>query len=310
MMDKFKISVVVPVHNEEDNIPVLIKALIEVLSEYSDFEILFINDGSKDDTLDVLREQSSLDSHVKYISFSRNFGHQNALRAGLDKATGDCVISMDGDMQHPPSIIPKMLRKWRKGADIVYTIRSGQEDIPLFKKIMSNAFYKVINSLSSTKIIPGTADFRLLDRKVVEVLKEYSEIHMFYRGIVPTLGFNQVGIYYTPQKRLYGKPSYNFKKNIKMALEGITGFSTKPLHIATFIGALLSLLSFMYGIFAIIVRLARPEIVIEGWTSLLVGVFFLGGIQLLMIGILGEYIGKLFFEIKKRPTYIIKESSL
>jgi len=310
MMDKFKISVVVPVHNEEDNIPVLVKALTKVLVKYGEYEILFVNDGSKDDTLEVLKEQNQLDPHVKYLSFSRNFGHQNALRAGLDHAAGDCIISMDGDMQHPPSLIPKMIRKWQAGADIVYTIRAGQEDIPFFKKLMSKAFYKVMNMLSTTKIIPGTADFRLIDKKVLEVLKTYGEVHMFYRGIIPTLGFDQVGIEYTPQKRLYGKPSYNFKKNVAMALEGITGFSTKPLHLATVMGAFLSILSFMYGIFAIAIRLVRPEVVIEGWTSLLVGVFFLGGIQLLMIGILGEYIGKLFFEIKKRPTYIIKESSL
>ena len=304
-----KISIVVPVCNEQGNIPVLVNALQEVLASVTyPYKIIFIDDGSSDDTLAILKQRANIDSSIFYISLSRNFGHQNALKAGLDIADGDAVIMMDGDMQHPPELIPVMLEMWEKGNDIVYTIRKDHKDLPMMKRKTSTMFYNLINNLSDIELEQGTADFRLMDKKVVAIFKDFKETDLFLRGLVKWMGFQQAGIEYEPAKRTQGKSKYTLKKMIRFALQGITSFSTKPLYIATYLGFSFSLVSLLY----------IPYIgysyyfghVISGWTSMIATIAFFGGLQLMILGIIGMYLGKLFLQSKQRPHYIVKESNI
>jgi len=244
-----KISIVVPILNEEGNIELLIQKLTNILREYSEYELLFVDDGSTDNTLGIIKEERKHNDRMHYISFSRNFGHQNALRAGLDFATGDCVISMDGDLQHPPDLIPKLIEKWQEGCDIVYTIRKDDPKSPYLKRKTAGIFYRIMNRLSDIKVEKGAADFRLMDRSVVEAIKAIKENNLFMRGMVSWLGFKQCGIEYMPEKRHWGKTKYTFKKMIKFAMEGITSFSIKPLRISTIVGYILAVLAFLYGIY-------------------------------------------------------------
>jgi dolichol-phosphate mannosyltransferase len=308
-MDKFKVSVVIPSYNEEKNVQVLAEKLQILLERYSDYEIIYVDDGSKDRTLEQLKELHKQNPRIEYISFSRNFGHQNALRAGLDHAGGDCVVCLDADMQHPPELIPRLIAKWQEGCDIVYTVRQDSKQTSMFKRSTASFFYFLINRLANTDIRAGAADYRLMDRKVVQTLREYGEKFIFYRGVIATIGFNQTHVEYVPEKRLYGKSKYNIGKMVMLAIDGITAFSTVPLRFSSILGMIISFFAFAYTVFALLVRLLGGYTV-AGWSSLTVGVFFLGGIQLIMIGILGEYIGKLFLEVKKRPNYIIKQSSI
>jgi dolichol-phosphate mannosyltransferase len=307
-MADIKISVVIPAYNEEGNIRVIYNHLVPVLEHYPDYEIIFINDGSRDNTLNNLKELHRTNKKVQYLSFSRNFGHQLALKAGLDHATGDCVISMDADLQHPVELIPAMIDKWREGFDIVYTIRADDPSLSLFKRVTATVFYKLINMISEIRIDPGSADFRLLDKRVIEVLREIHEPHLFLRGIIPWVGFSQFGLKYTPNARHSGESKYSLIKMVFLAFNGLTSFSTKPLHASTLLGFFISLLSFLYGLYAISVSVFTDKAV-SGWASLIASVLFIGGIQLLMLGIIGEYLGKLFIESKRRPTYIIREKS-
>ncbi len=308
-MDKFKLSIILPSCNEEENVLIMADKLQFILQRYPDYELIFVDDGSKDKTLEQLKQLHEKDPRMQYISFSRNFGHQNALRAGLDLASGDCVICIDADMQHPPELIPQLIAKWQEGYDIVYTIRQESKDESFFKRFTSKFFYFLINKLGGINIKAGAADYRLMDKQVVETLRQYTEKFIFYRGIIATIGFNQTFIEYMPQKRLHGKSKYNVKKMFMFALDGITAFSAVPLRFAAVFGIIVSGFSFLYAAYAIVARVLGVYTV-PGWSSLLFGIFFLGGIQLVMIGILGEYIGKLFFEVKRRPNYIIKQSTI
>ena len=306
---EYKVSVIVPVFNEEGCIPALSERLLTVLKKYSDYEVLFIDDGSRDNTLDSLKNLHSSGQKVNYISFSRNFGHQNALRAGTKFADGDCIISLDGDLQHPPEMIPDLIKKWEEGYDIVYTIRKDMQKLSFFKRVTSKIFYKIMNVISDINFEFGEADFRLIDRKAADELNNLNEDAIFFRGIVKWLGFNQIGIEYMPEKRIWGSTQYSRKKMFGLAISGITGFSVKPLRISTMIGTIIAILSLIYGVYALYVRIFT-ENAIEGWTSVFFMVAFIGGIQLIMIGILGEYLGRTFMETKKRPHYIIRETSL
>lgn len=309
MNNNLKISVIVPIMNEEGNILILIDKINKILNKYKNLELLFVDDGSEDNTLKLIKQQNKKNNKIKYISFSRNFGHQNALRAGFDFAQGDCVICMDGDMQHPPSLIPKMIEKWQEGCDIVYTKRLDDPKTSFAKRKTANIFYGIMNKFSDIKIDQGTADFRLVDRKVADVIKTIREENLFMRGMISWLGFKQCGIEYHPEERHWGKTKYTFKKMLKFAIAGITSFSTKPLYISMVCGYFIALVSFVYALYAIIMKVFTNQTV-SGWTSVLVAVLFIGGIQMVMIGILGEYLGKLFMESKKRPNYIIKEKNL
>ena len=310
-MNKPEISIVIPTYCEEGNIVELYEQLKRQLSksEIHSFEIIFVNDGSKDNSLEKIKELAIRDERVKYIHFSRNFGHQNALRAGLDFAKGEAVISMDADLQHPPELIPTLIAFWRAGNKVVYTKRKDKNDLSFFKKLTSKMFYKLVNYLSETKLEEGTADFRLLDRSVVEALKNFNENNLFYRGIIPGLGFRQHGIDYIPNERFSGSTKYTFSKMVRFALTGITSSSAKPLYFSIYLGAFLALCSFFYALYAIYVSIFTTEAV-AGWTSTIASILFIGGIQLMMLGIVGIYLGTLFSESKKRPNYIIEESNI
>jgi dolichol-phosphate mannosyltransferase len=310
-MNKPEISIVIPTYCEEGNIVELYEQLQRELtkSEIHSFEIIYVNDGSIDNSLEKIKELAIRDERVKYIHFSRNFGHQNALRAGLDFAQGDAVISMDADLQHPPELIPTLIAFWRAGNKVVYTKRKDKNDLSFFKKLTSKMFYKLVNYLSETKLEEGTADFRLLDRSVVEALKNFNENNLFYRGIIPGLGFKQHGVEYIPNERFSGNTKYTFSKMVRFALTGITSSSAKPLYFSIYLGAFLALCSFFYALYAIYVSIFTTE-AIAGWTSTIASILFIGGIQLMMLGIVGIYLGKLFSESKKRPNYIIEESNI
>lgn len=305
---KFTISIVIPCYNEQDNITPLYKGLTDVMKPYPEYELLFVDDGSKDDTLEVIRTLASTDPRVHYLSLSRNFGHQHALKAGLDHASGDGVISLDADMQHPPDLIPELIKKWQEGFEVVNTIRGEQKSLSKSKKITSGLFYHLVNKLSSVEIKPGVADFRLLDRKVVDALKLFNENYLFLRGLIPWLGFRQTSVSYEPAERLAGQTKYSFIRMLRFALDGITSFSNRPLYLSIGLGSVIAGLAFVYGLYALYVHLFT-DTALPGWTSITASVLFIGGIQLIMLGIIGIYLGKLFIENKKRPNYIISQKN-
>ncbi len=301
------ISIIIPCYNEESNIEPLYKNIVEVLPNMS-LEIIFVDDGSSDQSLLKIKQLSKKTEGVKYISFSRNFGHQKALMAGLYHATGDAVVSMDADMQHPAEVIPELIKYWEAGFDIVYTIRKDQK-LPFVKKMTASLFYKIINKLSDVPIEKGTADFRLLDRKVVDVLKQMRETHTFYRGLIPWVGFKSKGIEYLAQDRLFGNSKYTFRKMMNFAIDGLTSFSTKPLRVFIYIGFTIALLAFVYGLYAIYSSVFTNQ-TISGWGSTISVILFIGGLQLIILGVIAEYVGKIYLESKNRPNYIIKEQKL
>jgi glycosyltransferase involved in cell wall biosynthesis len=305
---EFKVSVVVPAFNEEGNIQELTEKLVDILKDYKNYEILFIDDGSLDNTLTILKGLHMKNSRIRFISLARNFGHQNALKAGLDHASGDCVITMDADLQHPPELIPRLTEKWLEGYDVVYTIRKGDPGVSFIKRKTSGMFYRLMNRLSDIHLPRGAADFRLLDRTVVDVLKDLKEYYLFFRGITAWVGFKQYRIEYTPEKRFAGQSKYSMRRMLGFALTGITSFSLKPLRLSILLGVSLALLAFIYGVYAILMKIFSGQAA-PGWASVLVSVLFIGGIQLIVMGIIGEYIGKLFMESKQRPHYVIRERS-
>ena len=251
---KNTLSIVIPTFNEEGNIEILYSKLIETLTplEIDEFEFVFVDDGSQDRSLELIKKLSKDDSRVKYISFSRNFGHQPALKAGLDHAKFAGVISLDADLQHPVELIPEMIEKWKNGAEVVYTKRKDVS-LPWFKRTTSKLFYRIINTLSQIKLEDGVADFRLLDQKVIHALRAYKESNLFIRGLIPALGFKQESIDYTPHKRFAGETKYSFSKMIRFALTGITSLSAKPLYFSIYFGVFFAMLAFIYGLYAIYV---------------------------------------------------------
>jgi polyisoprenyl-phosphate glycosyltransferase len=303
------ISIVIPVCNERGNLPLLIEQIKAVFTTLPyQYQFLFVEDSSTDGTLEYLKEQAQLNNNIFYISLTKSFGHQNALKAGLDRTETDAVIMMDGDLQHPPALIPELIKEWENGNDIVYTIRNDHKDIGLFKKKTSELFYEVINSLSDIEIEPGTADFRLMDKKVIHVFRSFTESEIFLRGLIKWMGFKQTGIEYTSGLRHEGKSKYSLKRMIRFALQGITSFSTKPLYIAAYLGMFFSLCSLLYIPYVIFSLLF--ERLVSGWASLIATIAFFGGLQLMILGIIGIYLGKLFMQSKQRPHYIVKETNL
>jgi polyisoprenyl-phosphate glycosyltransferase len=303
------VSIVIPVFNETGNLVLITDALQHVMKQLPyKYNIIFVNDGSSDDTLTFIKQIAANRPEVNYISFSRNFGHQNALKAGLDMSHSDAVISMDGDMQHPPEVLPQLLKLWEEGNEVVYTVRKDHQELPMMKKKTSDLFYKILNRLSSIELEKGTADFRLLDKKVVDVLREIKEYDIFWRGLVKWIGFKQVSIEYEPGVRATGTSKYTFKKMMELALKGITSFSTKPLTIAIYLGFTSSFLSFLYIPYALYSYYFGQSI--SGWASVIVTIAFFGGLQLMILGIIGIYLGKLFMQNKERPHYIISETNI
>ena len=273
------------------------------------YEVIFIDDGSSDASLQRIEELRKQDTNVHFLQLSRNFGHQHALKAGLDHASGAAVISLDADLQHPPALIKDMIQLWRNGAEVVYTRRKDQQNIGIFKKWSAKAFYWFANKISEVPIEEGTADFRLLDQKVVAAIQTFKESHLFLRGLIPTLGFKQVALDYEPAARFSGKSKYSLSKMFHFAINGITSSSAKPLYFSIYLGLFFAFLAFVYGCYAIYIAIFT-DAAITGWTSLIASVLFIGGIQMILIGIVGIYLGKLFVQSKQRPTYLIKNTTL
>jgi polyisoprenyl-phosphate glycosyltransferase len=304
------ICVVIPTFNEEGNVEQLYKEVGAVLKGH-DFTLLFVDDGSTDKSLEIIQRLAAKDKRVTYLSFSRNFGHQAALRAGLANAGDyDCVVSMDADLQHPPELLPEMIKKWREGYEVVYTLRDDRAArIGLAKKVTSRQFYKLMNGLSDIKVPAGAADFRLLDKKVVAVINHVPEPNLFLRGYIQWVGFNQYAIPYVPNDRFSGTSGYSVKKMLSIASHGITQFSVKPLRFSLLVGFCFALGAFAYGLIAVVSYFMYDKVV-SGWTSVLVSVLFTSGVQLMLLGVLGEYLGKTFIQTKARPDYIVKETNI
>ena len=303
------ISIVIPAHNEADNLPVLLRALGATLAALGRLEIVCVDDGSTDNTFAILLDAARQDERIKYVRLSRNFGHQAALRAGLSYSSGDCVISMDADMQHPVRLIPQMVEKWREGYDVVLTTREETGDISAFKRFTSRVFYLMINALSDVHIDPGSADFRLLDRKVVDVVRSLSETDFFLRGIIPWAGFKSCKIDYIPDRRRFGDTKYSLRKMISFAISGVVSNSIQPLRLATILSAAISGMAVLYTLYAIHIYLVYGQVV-PGWASVAVIVSFIGGLQLLVLGVVGEYIGRILKESRKRPGFVVSATNM
>ena len=294
-------SVIIPVLDEEKNIAPLYNEIKKYLS--ANDEMIYVDDGSTDNTFLEIQQLSTGDNRVKCISLSRNFGHQNALMAGLQHAKGDFIITMDGDLQHPPALIPSMIEKLKEGYDIVITKRSKTNDAGAFKNIFSKIFYSFINSISDTRIEPNGSDFRAFNKKVLSNILLFKERELFLRGIFSWVGFKTTTLPFEADSRQFGKTKYSYGKMTKLALKGITSFSFKPLRIAILTGSIISLAAFAFGIYALISYYQGNTV--PGWASTIIAIMFLGGTQLLAIGLLGEYIASLFIESKKRPLYLV-----
>ncbi len=304
------LSVIIPVYNEADSIDPLLEALIPILESVKhtssiEYEVVFINDGSTDQTEAAILPHCTQDDRIKLISFSRNFGHQYALTAGYQHATGDAVISMDADLQDPPEIIPEMLTKWHDGARIVYGKRIKRESDSWFKRVTAHGFYRLINFLSDVPIPFDVGDYRLLDRTVVDLLNQLPEHTRFLRGLVAWSGFPSASVSYERKNRQSGETHYPITKMIGFAFHGITSFSGKPLRLASYTGFTTAILGFGGILYAIIGRLFFESYWVTGWTALFVGIMFIGGVQLITIGIVGEYIDRIYAEIQRRPMFVI-----
>lgn len=304
-----KISVIIPCFNEQESLEAFNNALIDALPQKYQYEIIYVNDGSNDQTYQVILKLAEGNPNIKYISLSRNFGHQNALKAGYDYASGDCAISLDADLQHPPEVIPTLISKWEEGFEIINTLRRDHQSISFAKKTSSGLFYKMMNKLSDVTIENGMADFRLVDKKILKQLKLFQENSLFFRGIIPWMGYKQIVVPFIANERFAGTTKYTFKKMVKFATTGITAFSVKPLKLSIYLGVIIALGAFIYGLFALYVHLFTNN-AITGWTSVIISVLFVGGINLLMLGIIGEYLGKLFIENKRRPNYLISDTNI
>jgi len=301
------LSVVVPCVDEEEVSAVTHEKLTATLSGIDlDYEIIYVDDGSRDRTYDILKGIHDVDNHVLLVKFSRNFGHQVAISAGADHASGDAVVFIDADLQDPPEVIPRMIDEWRKGFDVVYGKRKSREGETTFKLVTAKYFYKTINKLAEIDIPLDTGDFRLMDRRAVEALRALPERDRFVRGLVTWIGFRQTPLEYERQKRYAGSTKYPLKKMIKFAMDGILSFSLLPLKLATTVGFLASGLALAGIVYAITLRLFT-DIWVSGWTTLLIAVLFLGGVQLICLGIIGEYVGRNYFESKKRPLYLLDQ---
>jgi len=305
---KKKISIVIPVYNEESNIEKLFNEVHSVLSHLPyNFEIIFVDDGSADGSLLKVRELTQKHDFIFFIELSRNFGHQNALKAGLDFSQGDCAITMDGDLQHPPSLIPDLIQMWEQGSDIVFTRRMEDKKLSWFKRKTSSLFYSMINKLSDLKLENGTADFRLMDRKVLNAFAKLRENELFLRGLVKWSGFRQVAVDYIPQERHSGKTKYSLFKMISLAFNAVTAFSIKPLKLIAYIGLSLFLLSLCFIPYVLISYFMNKTI--SGWTSLMMVVIFFGSLQLLILGIIGLYFSKMVIQSKQRPLYFVRDTN-
>jgi len=301
------ISYILPTYNEQDNIVLFYSELSKNLKNRGEFEyeLIFINDGSKDNTLHELNKLAKNDKRVVILNFSRNFGHQIAISAGIDYADGDAVIIMDTDLQDPPEISVQLIDKWQEGYDVVYAQRRSRKD-GLFKKFSASMFYRILSKTSSIEIPRNTGDFRLMDRKVVLELRRFRERNRFMRGLVSYLGFKQVALPFDRHARHAGETGYPLKKMFKFAVDGILSFSTIPIQLINNLGIIVALLSFIALLAVGVIKLVDPSQLVPGWAFIVMSIFFMGGVQLIVMGVLGSYIGRTYSEVQRRPLYIIE----
>jgi glycosyltransferase involved in cell wall biosynthesis len=303
-----KFTIAVPVYNEIESLPELHRRISEVMDGLGEsWELILIDDGSTDGSSDWIRAEAERDEHVRPVIFARNFGHQIGVTAGLDYSRGEAVVIMDADLQDPPEVIPQLIERWQQGYDVVYAVRAEREGETWFKRLTAALFYRLINRITDVDIPVDTGDFRLMDRAVVEALASMREQHRFPRAMVAWVGFKQIGVPYRRAARFAGETKYPFRKMLRLALNAITGFSYFPLQIATYLGFLSAGLSILAIPVVAILRLAGNQ-AFFGQASTLIAVLFLGGVQLISLGILGEYIGRIYDEAKGRPLYIVREA--
>jgi glycosyltransferase involved in cell wall biosynthesis len=305
-----QLSIIIPIFNEEGNIHMLFDRLSKVVSNLGiGSELIFVNDGSKDRSMELIHEIASRNSNVKYIDFARNFGHQVAVTAGLDHCSGDAVVIIDADLQDPPELIEDMFKKWKEGFEVVYAKRKSRDGESQMKKITAKVFYRMLQKITSINIPVDTGDFRLIDRKIVDVLKRMPEQQKFLRGQISWIGFRQTYVEYDRDARYSGKTGYTFKKMTRFAVDGITSFSNLPLKFATFAGFIVSGIAFIMILYALYSRFISKDYV-PGWTSLMLAVLFIGGVQLICIGIIGEYISRMSSNVRNRPLYIVNATNI
>ena len=299
-------SVVIPVFNEEENLELLHRRLSKVLQHScEDYEIILVDDGSRDNSLQAMMRLRESNPRVKVISFSRNFGHQMAITAGVDYSSGSAVIVMDADLQDPPEVILQLIEKWREGYDTVYAIRESRKD-PILKRAIAFAFYRLFKRISEVDVPVDAGDFRLMNRRVVDILRTMPERNRYLRGLASWVGFSQASISYARDERYRGERKYTLWQSARLAVDGITSFSHFPLRLVTQLGLVVSLAGFLYGAIIIILGLFFDRVV-PGWTTLMAAVIFLGGVQLIVVGVVGEYIGRIYVEVQQRPLYLIKQ---
>jgi polyisoprenyl-phosphate glycosyltransferase len=306
--DAILYSIVIPVYNEAEVLPSLYDRLTRVMEGLVEpYEIIFVNDGSQDDSTLLLRDFQARDERVKFVNFSRNFGHQIAITAGLDYSSGQAAVVMDADLQDPPEVIPQLIEQWRKGYDVVFAVRAKRQGEGLFKRATAAIFYRLLRRMTATEIPLDAGDFRLMSRRAVEALQSIRERNRFIRGLAGWIGFRQASVTFVRDVRQLGETKYPLKKMLRFALNGLLSFSLVPLQLASYLGFLISSIGFFYIAYAIGLKLFTDRVVL-GWTSVMVAVLFLGGVQLISLGILGEYIGRIYEEVKQRPLYVVDEA--
>ncbi len=306
-----ELSVIIPIYNEEGNIKRLMERLDGVISKMNlpAMEYIFINDGSKDHSMQLIKEISKANPQVKYINLSRNFGHQIAVTAGLDNANGNAIVIIDADLQDPPELIPQLYNKLKEGFEVVYAKRKSRQGEGIMKRTTAKLFYRILSKMTSISIPVDTGDFRIIDRKIVQVLKDMPEQQKFLRGQISWIGFDQTFVEYDRDERFAGKTGYTYTKMFRMALDGITSFSNLPLKVVTLAGFIVSGITFIMMLYALYARFISKNYE-PGWTSLMLTILFLGGIQLIGIGIIGEYISRLSANIRNRPLYVVRDTNL
>lgn len=304
------LSIIIPIYNEEKNISLLYSRLTKILQDCAiEYELFFINDGSKDNSIYLIKELAQIDYKVKYIDFSRNFGHQIAVTAGLHHATGSAAVIIDADLQDPPELIPDLFKKYNEGYSVVYAKRKSRNGESFLKKFTAKVFYRLLSSITNINIPLDTGDFRIIDRKVIDILKQMPEQNKFLRGQIAWVGFRQTFIEYERHERFAGKTGYTYKKMLRFALDGITSFSDLPLKLASLTGFGVSLISFLLMLYTLYSKYITKDYV-PGWPSLMISILFLGGIQLIGIGIIGEYISRIGNNTRNRPLYVINDSNI
>lgn len=304
------VSVVCPVFNEEDGIEEFHRrtvAALQAVVPVIDYELVYVNDGSADRSLAILRKLAEDDPACRVVNLSRNFGHQLAITCGIDMARGDAVVVIDTDLQDPPEVIAEMIARWRDGTKVVYGVRTQRTGESRFKLLTAKWFYRVLNRLSDTPLPLDSGDFRLMDRQVVNVLKEIREENRYIRGLVSWVGFTQGSVEYQRDPRYAGESKYTLRRMIKFAADGVTSFSEKPLRLSIQLGALTTLLTLLLAAFIVVGKLLNPDNALPGYASLMTVILFFGGVQLLSIGLLGEYVGRTYRETKRRPLYVVAE---